>query len=99
MTKEQYYEMCEMMGSEPVDSEIPVELDDLPIEVQQALQLYSLLPDEWDSMVGLYSGKKMQNIKDIFEIWEIEKADQKLLFSILVTIDNLRMQDLNSKKP
>ena len=99
MTKDQYYEMCEMMGSEPVDSEIPVELDDLPTEVQQALQLYSLLPDEWDTMVGLYSGKKMQNIKDIFEIWEIEKADQKLLFSILVTIDNLRMQDLNSKKP
>ena len=43
MTKEQYFEMCEMLGSQPVDSEIPVELDDFPVEVQQAFLVYKQL--------------------------------------------------------
>ena len=30
MTKEAYFEMCEMLGSEPLESEIPLELDDFP---------------------------------------------------------------------
>ena len=37
MTKEQYFEMCEMMGSEPVEDEIPVEFDDLYSEVGEGL--------------------------------------------------------------
>lgn len=98
MTKEQYYEACEMMGNEPIEEEIPVELEDLPTDVQIALQIYGMLPDEWDTMVGRYAGKKMQNIKDIFDICEVEKADRRMLLTILLIIDNLRMQDINSKR-
>lgn len=97
MTKEQYFEMCEMMGSDPVQSEIPVELDDLPTEVQTTMQIYGLLPDIWDTMVGRYVGKKMTNIKDIFDMWEVDIADRRIMYTLLLTLDNLRMQDLNSK--
>lgn len=97
MTKQEYFEMCEMMGSDPVEEEIPVELDDLPAEVQQAVQIYGILPDIWDTMVGRYSGKKMNNIKDIFDMWEVNPIDRKIIYTFLLTLDNLRMQDLNTK--
>ena len=97
MTKQQYFEMCEMMGSDPIEDEIPVELDDLPAEVQLAVQIYGILPDIWDTMVGRYAGKKMHNIKDIFDMWEVDAADRKIMYTILLLLDNLRMQDLNTK--
>ena len=31
MTKEQYFEMCEALGNEPAESEIPIEFDDFPL--------------------------------------------------------------------
>ena len=43
MTKQQYFDMCNQLGTEPLEHEIPVELDDLPLEVQQALLVYRLL--------------------------------------------------------
>ena len=39
MTREQYLEMCEMLGNEPVESEIPIEFEDLALEVQDALRI------------------------------------------------------------
>jgi len=43
MTKEQYLEMCEMLGTEPVDAEIPVDFTDFPELVQQILNIYNVL--------------------------------------------------------
>ena len=98
MTKQQYYEMCELMGSEPLAEEIPVEIDDLASEVQIAMQIYGILQDNWDTMVGRYAGKKLENIRDIFDIWGIEPSDQKVYLQIIVDIDSIRMQDINSQK-
>ena len=39
MTKEMYFEMCEALGNDPVESEIPVELDDFPLEIQELLNM------------------------------------------------------------
>ena len=66
MTKESYFEMCEMMGSEPVESEIPVEFDDFPLEVQQAFNAYRMLRDEWDTMNGNYLGKSLIGVVSSF---------------------------------
>lgn len=59
MDKQAYFEMCEMLGSEPIDDEIPVEADDFPELVQKALHIYSYLPDIWEGMSGTYMGKDL----------------------------------------
>lgn len=94
MTREQYFEMCEMMGSEPIEDEIPVEIDDLPIEAQTALELYGILQDQWDSVVGRYEGKNLANIKHIFDIWEISASEQKLMLNLILIIDQIRSEEL-----
>ena len=50
MSKQDYLDMCEQLGNEPIESEIPVEFDDFPLDVQQALNAYKFMRDEWDGM-------------------------------------------------
>jgi hypothetical protein len=47
MTKDMYFEMCDQMGQEPVESEIPLDLNDFPDIVQAAFTIYSILSDQW----------------------------------------------------
>jgi hypothetical protein len=57
MTKETYFEMCEMLNQEPLDAEIPVDINDFSDLVQHCFMAYGILPDRWDSMGGGYMGK------------------------------------------
>jgi hypothetical protein len=98
MTKDSYFEMCEMLGNEPVDSEIPVEFEDFPIEVQQAFAVYRMLRDEWDAMNGVYLGKSLIGIKDILEATEIEPDEHKFIIMLVRLIDSVRSDEINKKK-
>ena len=97
MTKAQYFEMCEVLGSEPLEEEIPIEYEDLLTDVQYALNIYSKLRDEWDGMNGVYLGKNFTGIIDIFDLYEIPKEDQRLMLDILHTIDACRSKIANAK--
>lgn len=98
MTKEAYFEMCEMLGNEPLESEIPVEFDDFPLEVQQAFNAYKMLRDEWDTMSGSYLGKSLIGVKDVLEATEIEPSDQKFIIMLIRMIDAVRSEEINNKK-
>ena len=98
MTKDQYFEMCEMLGSEPLDSEIPVEFEDFPFEVQQAFNAYRMLRDEWDTMNGNYLGKSLIGVKDVLEATEIDPSEQKFIIMLIRIIDNVRSDEINNKK-
>ena len=98
MTKHQYFEMCEMLGNEPIDSEIPVEFEDFPIEVQQAFNAYRMLRDEWDTMNGNYLGKSLIGIKDVLEATEIEPSEHRFIVMLIRMIDNVRSDEINNKK-
>lgn len=98
MTKETYYEMCEMLGTQPVPEEIPVEYSDLPNEVQYALEIYPKFRDDWDSMNGDYMGKNFSGISDIFDILEVPKEDRKDLFDLLNLIDRHRAESIADRK-
>jgi hypothetical protein len=98
MTKDQYFEMCEMLGSEPMESEIPVEFDDFPLEVQQAFNAYRMLRDEWDTMSGTYLGKSLIGVRDVLEATEIDPSEQKFIIMLIRVIDNVRSDEINSKK-
>jgi hypothetical protein len=98
MTKDQYFEMCETMGSDPIESEIPVEFEDFPIEVQQAFNAYRMLRDEWDTMNGNYLGKSLIGVKDVLEATEIEQSEQKFIIMLIRMIDAVRSDEINNKK-
>ncbi len=89
--------MCEMLGSEPLDSEMPIEYEDLLVEVQEALTIYHALQDNWDSMNGVYIGKNFVGLLDILTLYEVE--DKKSMFSLLRKLDEARHKAIRAKIP
>ena len=98
MTKETYFEMCEMMNQAVVETEIPIEFDDFALEVQQAFSVYRMLRDEWDTMNGHYLGKSLIGIKDLLEATEVELQDQKFITMLVRLIDDVRSDEINKQK-
>lgn len=99
MTKDMYFEMCEQLGTEPIDSEIPVEMQDFPDEIQQALDIYFRLRDEWDSMNGIYMGKSFAGLGDIFDIYGIEKVQRAHMLDWIFIMDKTRSKCIELAKP
>jgi len=97
MTKAAYFEMCEQLGNEPIEEEIPVEFDDFYYEVQQAFIVYRMLRDEWEGMNGIYLGKSLVGIKEIFSVCEIDPQDYKIILTLVQTIDRIRQDEINTK--
>lgn len=98
MTKDQYFEMCETLGSEPLDEEIPIEYDDLVSDVQEALRIYNNLSDSWDYMGGNYIGKVWDPVS-IFEIYDIDKEDRRVMYEFIMKIDSIRAKSIRDSKP
>lgn len=99
MTKEAYFEMCEALGSEPIEDEIPVEFSDLFIDVQEAINIYGKLRDEWDTVNGNYLGKSYSGIIDIFTILEVPVEDHKTMYNLISIIDTHRSKSIADNKP
>lgn len=97
MTKERYFELCEMMQSEPVESEIPIELPDFPTLVQEVFQLYYMLTDVWDTMGGSYLGKNLSNVFQFFTLYELSPSEQMLALSFIQHMDNARRSIISAK--
>ena len=97
MTKAQYYEMCEMLGSEPIASEIPVEINDFPELVQTAFTLYYMLRDIWDPMGGNYLGKDYSIVFNLFDLYNIDPQDRLLAMGLLQFVDSVRSKTIAEK--
>lgn len=77
--------MCEQLGNEPIPSEIPVEYADFPYEVQEAMNIFSILPDVWDGMSGTYMGKDYSLLPYLFdEIFEVTDKKQTMQLLLMV---------------
>lgn len=99
MTKEHYLDMCDMMNTEPLESEIPLEFSDLVLEVQEAFQIYNTLQDCWDYMGGNYIGKNFNYIETVFRINNIEPELHKVYLDLLLLIDSIRSKKIQDSKP
>ena len=100
MTKDQYFEMCEVLGSEPLEEEIPVELADLPQEAQEALVIHASLQDQWDYMNGKYIGKNLNNFTNILlDIYQVPKEDLRLMYELVLEVDKIRAKIIKDSKP
>jgi hypothetical protein len=99
MTKETYFEMCEALGSKPIESEVPVEYEDLPNDVQEAMGIYSKLRDEWDTMNGNYMGKNYSSLSVILDILEVPTDSRRNILDLLAIIDTHRAKIIQDSKP
>ena len=91
MTKDAYFEMCEMLGQDPIEEEIPVEVSDFPDLVQQCFVLYGILADNWDSMGGGYMGKDYSIVFNLLQVYQITEPEEILLcLDFLQHMDSVR---------
>lgn len=90
--------MCEVLGTEPVEEETPVEFDDLPSDIQYCFMIYNLLQDNWDYMGGNYIGKHMTEFWKLMELDEVVPADQKYYYEIIVIIDHIRAEQIRTQQ-
>lgn len=73
--------MCEQMGWEPTEDDMPLDPGTFEIEAQQALILLNSLPDRWDGMSGTWMGKDYSGLSAILDIYEVE--DKRQVFELL----------------
>jgi len=73
--------MCEQMGWEPKEEDLPQDGSNLSLECQQALTVLNALPDIWDGMNGVWLGKDYSGLDTILDIYSIE--DKRDVFELL----------------
>lgn len=78
--------MCEQMGWEPKEEEIPLDGSTLSLEAQQALILLNVLPDKWEGMSGSWLGKDYSGLGTIMDIYKIH--DKRTVFELLQIGEN-----------
>ena len=89
--------MCELLGSEPIESEIPVGREDLSVDTQLALSIYDKLQANWEGMSGHYLGKDMSLIPTLVKHYKYDKALVGYIWEIIPIIDNIVASDLAEK--
>lgn len=99
MTRDAYFEMCEALGTEPIEEEIPIEFEDFLLDVQEALSIYQKLRDEWDYMGGNYIGKNYAGLLDILELLDVPVEDRRTQYELIGIIDKHRSQAIANTKP
>lgn len=74
---------------------MPVDISELPLEVQLAFLLLSELSDRWDGSTGLYLGKDWSIVEYLFKMHEIDSP--KEVFGFMKLIESLQMQVSSEK--
>lgn len=85
MTRDRYLDMMEQLGEEPVEAEIPPDLEDLPSTVIEALNTFNSLGDRVFPEIG-YVGKDYTNLPFFLEVYEVE--DKEFFLEILSWLDS-----------
>jgi hypothetical protein len=89
--------MCELLGSEPVEEEIPITREDLNIDTQLVLSIYDKLQANWEGMSGQYLGKDLSLIPTLIKHYKFNKSLEYYTWEIIPIIDNFVAQDIAQK--
>ncbi len=89
--------MCDMLGNEPLEEQIPIDREDLYLETQMVFNLYDKLQAQWEGFSGHYLGKNLTLLPILFEEYEIENDIRKYAWDIIPIIDNFVAQDIADK--
>jgi hypothetical protein len=84
MTAEQYFDMCEQMGYEPIEEEIPKSFEDLPFTCQISLIIFNALPDRVGGMSGIWLGKDFSALEYIMYLYEVDYPKEIFEFILII---------------
>lgn len=84
--------MCEMLGTDPVEEDVPLELEDFPVAMQVAFSVYQNLQDNWDSVGGNYLGKVKTNFVETLNILGVEQDNHREIFVLVNLLDSVRAE-------
>jgi hypothetical protein len=76
--------MCEQMGWEPNEEEMPKDPGFLPFEVQTALLVFNILPDKFEGMSGTWMGKDFSALEAIMNIYDIDNRKEVFEYVLLI---------------
>lgn len=77
--------MCEQLNKEPDPEEMPASLEDFPKIVQDAIIIYSILPDVWEGFGGSFLGKDYSILPYlVHEVYDIENHKQLMQFLLMI---------------
>ena len=85
MTRERYLKMCDQLGQEPDEDEIPPAWEDFPEVVLDALNTFNCLGDRMYPEIG-YMGKDFTNLGYYISIYEV--IDKELFLEILTWLES-----------
>lgn len=89
--------MCEMLGNEPLEEEIPIDREDLMVETQMIFDIYDKLPAKWEGMSGTYVGKDLLLLPILFDEYDIEHYIKRYAWHIIPIIDSYVSEDIAEK--
>lgn len=90
MTKELYIQMAQEFG-DPTDLDaLPPDYMDFPSYVHSAMLIFNALPDTYTSTMEniIYTGKDYASLPILFELYQIDQDDKRLVFDVLQFIDS-----------
>jgi hypothetical protein len=85
------------MGTEPIEAEMPVEIDEFPELVQSVMSIYYMLQDCWDSMGGNYLGKNTGTLFEYFRLFDLTENEQLLALALIQKMDSVRSGIISEK--
>jgi hypothetical protein len=85
MTRERYFKMCEQLGQEPKENEIPPDIEDFPEVAIEAMNTFSNLGDRVYPEIG-YMGKDFTTLPYYIDMYEIK--DTELFLEILTYLES-----------
>jgi len=85
MTRNKYLTMCEQLGKEPNDIEIPPDWEDFPEIVRDAINSFNQLGDRVYPEIG-FVGKDYTNLNHYLEIYDVN--DKEFFLEIISWLDS-----------
>lgn len=86
-----------MLGTEPVEEEVPITREDLGWETQFVFYIYDKLPAKWEGFSGQYMGKELLLLPVLFDQYEVEDYIRKYAWDIIPVIDSFVAEDVAKK--
>ena len=91
MTRNKYLDMCEQLGKEPSDKEIPPDWEDFPEIVGTIFNIFNSLGDRIYGDVG-YIGKDFTNFDFLLKHYKVESNQIEYIFNTILWLDSRAIQ-------
>jgi len=74
---------------------MPPSMENFPLEVQEAFNVYALLSDQWGDNSGYYHGKDWSNLQILLDEWNVK--DRKTCIYFIKQIEYYHTTSVNEQ--